>query len=336
MKMRMFSMLLALCLLLSTGVLAASPEAVTGSAQALETGMELTLVLHTATTNGKIAVSYPAELELLETQTGFGDEVLWDVDPAKPGELSLAWISAKDVPAETTALTLTLAGEPGRYTFQVTPQELQRSGTKIDCPAFSVTGQIVHDRPCPSAAFQDLSQTAWYHAGVDYVLERKWMMGMSDTRFCPGVTMRRAMMVTVLYRMAGEPDASGLACPFRDVKLDAWYTDGVCWAAANQIVLGVSADCFDPNGTLTREQMAVLLYRYAKLQEADTAATAELTAFPDGTSVSAWAKDAMQWAVAAGLIRGTQEHDKLLLDPKGGSTRAQVAVILMRFQEEVA
>lgn len=171
MKMRMFSMLLALCLLLSTGVLAASPEAVTGSAQALETGMELTLVLHTATTNGKIAVSYPAELELLETQTGFGDEVLWDVDPAKPGELSLAWISAKDVPAETTALTLTLAGEPGRYTFQVTPQELQRSGTKIDCPAFSVTGQIVHDRPCPSAAFQDLSQTAWYHAGVDYVLE---------------------------------------------------------------------------------------------------------------------------------------------------------------------
>ena len=280
--------------------------------------MELTLVLHTATTNGKIAVSYPAELELLETQTGFGDEVLWDVDPAKPGELSLAWISAKDVPAETTALTLTLAGEPGRYTFQVTPQELQRSGTKIDCPAFSVTGQIVHDRPCPSAAFQDLSQTAWYHAGVDYVLERKWMMGI------------------VLYRMAGEPDASGLACPFRDVKLDAWYTDGVCWAAANQIVLGVSADCFDPNGTLTREQMAVLLYRYAKLQEADTAATAELTAFPDGTSVSAWAKDAMQWAVAAGLIRGTQEHDKLLLDPKGGSTRAQVAVILMRFQEEVA
>ena len=112
--------------------------------------------------------------------------------------------------------------------------------------------------------------------------------------------------------------------PFRDVKLDAWYTDGVCWAAANQIVLGVSADCFDPNGTLTREQMAVLLYRYAKLQEADTAATAELTAFPDGTSVSAWAKDAMQWAVAAGLIRGTQEHDKLLLDPKGGSTRPRL------------
>ena len=135
MKMRMFSMLLALCLLLSTGVLAASPEAVTGSAQALETGMELTLVLHTATTNGKIAVSYPAELELLETQTGFGDEVLWDVDPAKPGELSLAWISAKDVPAETTALTLTLAGEPGRYTFQVTPQELQRSGMVLNDPA---------------------------------------------------------------------------------------------------------------------------------------------------------------------------------------------------------
>lgn len=229
MKMRMFSMLLALCLLLSTGVLAASPEAVTGSAQALETGMELTLVLHTATTNGKIAVSYPAELELLETQTGFGDEVLWDVDPAKPGELSLAWISAKDVPAETTALTLTLAGEPGRYTFQVTPQELQRSGTKIDCPAFSVTGQIVHDRPCRLRPSRTCPRRRGITPGWTMYWNRKWMMGMSDTRFCPGVTMSRAMMVTVLYRMAGEPDASGLACPFRDVKLDAWYTDGVCW-----------------------------------------------------------------------------------------------------------
>lgn len=81
--------------------------------------------------------------------------------------------------------------------------------------------------------------------------------------------------------------------------------------------------------------MAVLLYRYAKLQEADTAATAELTAFPDGTSVSAWAKDAMQWAVAAGLIRGTQEHDKLLLDPKGWLHPGQVAVILSAFRKRL-
>ena len=185
------------------------------------------------------------------------------------------------------------------------------------------------------AAYTDIP-TDWAKEGICFVIENGLMVGTTSTTFAPKDTLTRAMLVTVLYRMAGEPDASGLACPFRDVKLDAWYTDGVCWAAANQIVLGVSADCFDPNGTLTREQMAVLLYRYAKLQEADTAATAELTAFPDGASVSAWAKDAMQWAVAAGLIRGTQEHDKLLLDPKGGSTRAQVAVILMRFQEEVA
>lgn len=336
MKMRFFSILLALCLLLSTGVLAASPEAVTGSAQALETGMELTLILHTANTNGKIAVSYPAELELLETKTGFGDEVLWDIDPAKPGELSLAWISARDIPAETTALTLTLMGKPGSYTFQVSPQELQRDGTKISCPAFSVNGQIVHDKPCPSAAFQDLSQTAWYHTGVDYVLERNWMIGVSATHFCPGTDMSRAMMITVLYRLAGEPDVSGLECPFRDVKLGSWYADAVCWAAANQIAFGVSGEHFNPSGTLTREQMAVLLYRYAKLQKADTATTAELTDFPDGASVSSWAKDAMQWAVGTGLICGIQENGKLLLDPKGNSTRAQVAVILMRFQEEVA
>lgn len=336
MKMRFFSILLALCLLLSTGVLAASPEAVTGRAQALETGMELTLVLHAAHTNGKITVSYPAELELLETKTGFGDEVLWDVDLAKPGELSLAWISAKDIPAETTVLALTLMGKPGSYTFQVSPRELQRDGTKISCPAFSVSGQIVHDKPCPSAAFQDLSQTAWYHTGVDYVLEQNWMVGVSDTHFCPGTSMNRAMMITVLYRLAGEPDASGLECPFRDVKLGSWYADAVCWAAANQIAFGVSGEYFDPSGTLTREQMAVLLHRYAELQKMDAAATAELASFPDGASVSSWAKDAMGWAVGTGLIQGIQENGKLLLAPKGNSTRAQVAVILMRFQENAA
>lgn len=115
---------------------AASPEAVTGSAQALESRHGADPVLHTATTNGKIAVSYPAELELLETKTGFGDEVLWDVDPAKPGELSLAWISAKDVPAETTALTLTLAGEPSSYTFQVTPRSCSVAARKSTARPF--------------------------------------------------------------------------------------------------------------------------------------------------------------------------------------------------------
>ena len=202
MKMRFLSMLLAICLLLSTGVLASAPEAVTGNARPLETGMEMTLVLHAVTTNGKILVSYPEELELLETTTGFGDEVLWDIHPVKPGELSLAWISAKDVPAETTALTLTLAGDTGSYTFQVSAQELQRNGAQVACPDFSVNGRIEHDTPCPSLAFQDLSQTAWYHAGVDYVLNQNLMIGVSDTRFCPGATMNRAMMVTVLYRLA--------------------------------------------------------------------------------------------------------------------------------------
>lgn len=333
MKMRFLSMLLAICLLLSTGVLASAPEAVTGNARPLETGMELTLALHAATTNGKILVSYPEELELLETTTGFGDAVLWDIHPVKPGELSLAWISAKDVPAETTALTLTLAGDTGSYAFQVSIQELQRNGTQVVCPDFSVNGRIEHDTPCPSLAFQDLSQTAWYHAGVDYVLNQNLMIGVSDTRFCPGASTNRAMMVTVLYRLAGEPDASKLANPFQDVKAGSYYSDAVRWAAANEIAQGVTDTRFQPNGLMTREQMATFLYRYAKLQQADTSASVALTGFPDGASVSPWAKDAMQWAVGSGLIQGTKENGKIFLNPQGTSTRAQVAVILMRFLE---
>lgn len=333
MKMRFLSMLLAICLLLSTGVLASAPEAVTGNARPLETGMELTLALHAATTNGKILVSYPEELELLETTTGFGDAVLWDIHPVKPGELSLAWISAKDVPAETTALTLTLAGDTGSYAFQVSIQELQRNGTQVVCPDFSVNGRIEHDAPCPSLAFQDLSQTAWYHTGVDYVLEQNLMIGVSDTRFCPGASMNRAMMVTVLYRLAGEPDVSKLANPFQDVKAGSYYSNAVRWAAANEIARGVTETRFQPNGLMTREQMATFLYRYAKLQQEDTTATATLTGFPDGASVSPWAKDAMQWAVGSNLIQGTKENGKIFLNPQGTSTRAQVAVILMRFLE---
>lgn len=336
MKMRVLCMLLAVCLLLSAGVLAAGPEAVTGSAQALETGMEMTLTLQAVTTNGKLAVTYPVELELLETKTGFGEEVLWDLNTATPGELSLAWISAADIPAGTVALTLVLAGEPGSYTFQVTPRELQCSGKAVDCPAFPVTGQIEHDSPCPSLAFQDLSQTAWYHAGVDYVLERGLMIGVSDSKFCPNVSMSRAMLVTVLYRLAGEPEIPNFENPFRDVKAGAWYADAVSWAAANGIVYGVSEDRFAPNGTLTREQMATLFYRYAQFQEYDTTAGADLTAFPDGSSVSRWAGEAMEWAVGTGLINGVKNGDEVFLRARGSSTRAQVAVILMRFESLIA
>ncbi len=115
------------------------------------------------------------------------------------------------------------------------------------------------------------------------------------------------------------------------MKAGTYYSDAVRWAAANEIACGVTDTRFQPNGLMTREQMATFLYRYAKLQQEDTTAT--LTGFPDGASVSAWAKDAMQWAVGSGLIQGTEENGKILLNPQGNSTRAQVAVILMRFLE---
>ena len=156
------------------------------------------------------------------------------------------------------------------------------------------------------------------------------MGGVSATEFAPQGTMTRAMIVTVLYREAGSP-AVAEASSFSDVPAGEWYSDAVAWAAHNSIVGGVGDNKFDPNGNITREQMATILYRYASGKDIDTSARADLSAFPDAQNVSSYALDAMKWAVAEGLVNGSD--GKLL--PQGNATRAQVATILMRFIENI-
>ena len=152
---------------------------------------------------------------------------------------------------------------------------------------------------------------------------------MSANTFEPNTAMTRAMLVTVLWRYAGQPNEG--TNNFTDVKSDQWYTDAVAWAAHNGIVGGVGNNKFDPNGNITREQMAAILYRYANSNGIDTSARADLSSFPDGNKVSSYANDAIRWAVAEGLINGSD--GKLM--PQGNATRAQVAAILMRFIENV-
>ena len=181
--------------------------------------------------------------------------------------------------------------------------------------------------------FDDVSENAWYKDAVDYAVTNGLMNGTGNNQFEPESTMTRAMLVTVLWRYAGEPLEGENS--FTDVPTGQWYTDAVAWAAHNGIVGGVGDGKFDPGGKITREQMAAILYRYCNSQGIDTSKRAELSAFPDGGKVSAYATEALSWAVAEGLINGTQKGSATYLDPQGNATRAQVATILMRFIENI-
>ena len=176
------------------------------------------------------------------------------------------------------------------------------------------------------AAFTDIDM--WAHDSICFVAENDIMNGMSATTFEPNLEAFRAMMVTVLYRMAGEPDVSGLDNPFADVAAGAWYADAVVWAASTGITLGKSATEFAPEDDVTRAEMAVFLMRYAALKEQDVTQRAALTDFTDAASVPAWAVEAMQWAVAEGLVNGMGDGT---IKPNGCATRAQIATILQRY-----
>ena len=174
--------------------------------------------------------------------------------------------------------------------------------------------------------FTDVPSNAWYAEAVQYVTEQSLMNGTSETAFSPMLSMSRSMLVTVLYRLAGEPDAG--ECGFTDVASGTWYTDAVAWAAANGIVTGTTTTTFAPDAAVTRESLAVILYRYAEMKEQAQGEKGDLTAFADGTSVSDWAAEAMAWAVGEGILTGKSGNT---LDPQGTATRTEVATILMRF-----
>lgn len=185
----------------------------------------------------------------------------------------------------------------------------------------------------PSGYF-DVKPGSWYEQSVQYATEHNLMNGTGANTFEPESTMTRAMLVTVLWRYAGAPKPG--ANPFTDVPNGKWYTDAVAWAAENGVVNGVGDGKFEPDGSVTREQMATILYRYAQKVGIDTSKHTELSAFPDASRVSAYARAPMQWIVAEGVIGGSRENGQDWLNPQGNATRAEVATILMRFIENVA
>ena len=185
-----------------------------------------------------------------------------------------------------------------------------------------------------SFPFTDVPAGAWYYGAAAYAYNNGLFAGETATTFAPNQTMNRAMLVTVLWSLAGKPAPKGVNT-FSDVPNGEWYTNAVTWAAENSVVTGVGSGRFDPNGAVTREQAAVILYKYAQSKGYDVSARADLTAFPDAGSVSDWAQDALAWANAAGLIQGTVYGSKTILDPQGSASRAQVAAILRSYVEHV-
>lgn len=178
-------------------------------------------------------------------------------------------------------------------------------------------------------AFRDVSRTQWYYDAVNYVVENKYMNGIDAHTFAPEVPVTRGVLVTVLYRMDGTPSGYSRTS-FSDVKRGSYYEAAVAWASANGIVTGYSSTKFGPNDPVTREQFAAILYRYAGYKGVDEPSNAKLSQYDDYPQISAYAIPAMRWANENGLLTGTSQTT---LSPKGTTTRAQAAAIIMRYQQ---
>lgn len=192
---------------------------------------------------------------------------------------------------------------------------------KVDLPADPGAGKI----------FDDVKESAWYAEAVDKATAYNLFSGTSDTAFTPNGRMTRGMVAQVLYNLSGGPAYGTETNLFADVKTGVWYEDSVNWAAKAGIVFGTAANEFSPEQSVTREQLVTMLYRYANAIGADTVSAAGLGGFPDGNSVSGYAKPAMEWAVAQGLITGRAQSGGDYIAPQGTATRAEVAAILTRF-----
>ena len=196
----------------------------------------------------------------------------------------------------------------------------------------TITATFVETEAPVGEPFLDVNEGDWFYDAVAYAYENGLMDGVGGNRFAPNSATTRAQLVTILYRMEGQPVVSG-DLPFTDVEAGTWYTNAVVWAAQNGIVNGVGDDTFAPGNDLTREQLVTILYRYAESKGYDVSASADLAGYPDGEEIQAYAREAMAWAVAENIIRGMEDDT---LKPAGNASRAQIATILMRFCEGVA
>ncbi len=318
-------MLLSVCSL--TAFAAGDVDYVEASATAVS-GSAVTIVVKASrpTTSGRLSVQYDSEL-----WTYAGGEVNGSVvsTGAEDGVLTLGYATEGEKPlakgASIAVLDFICEKNWSQSEFVATVEDFnEQEGIHIALP-----GVLAHN-PDSGMKFIDVTADKWYYDAVEYVFQKGYFKGTSETTFSPNGTMTRAMFVTVLGRMAGIPENREANTKFTDVKKGSYYAGYVAWASEQGIVLGTSATTFSPNAKVTREQMAVLLYRYAKYAGADVSADSDaLNAFTDAASVSGWAKEALAWATDRKILIGTGNG----LKPRAQATRAQGAQIIFNFSQ---
>ncbi|MFD0677006.1 MULTISPECIES: S-layer homology domain-containing protein [unclassified Paenibacillus] len=217
----------------------------------------------------------------------------------------------------------------GTYSF-IMPE----GGAKVE-PAFNKKEQAKGgDKEVPgtsdSKKFTDVRENDWFYNGIKFMSEKGLMVGTSENSFSPTQNITRAMLVTILYRLEGNPSA--LESSFTDVKTDTWYSGAVAWASSNTVISGYGNGLFGPNDDISREQLCTILYNYAKHKGYDISSTKNVDAFTDGNKLSSWAKGPMEWAIGSGLIGGYENN---ILAPTDTATRAQSSTIIQRFIEKV-
>lgn len=359
MNKRLSALALCITLLLSASVFAsaAGPEAAgfynlgsdarTEIVPLSETGAPVSPVAQNVDGIDGDEVFYPGSRSLRVTLSGTeaGKQYLLTVSAAdtvlyadqQDGGGAVTFYAAFRLPEVRTELTLRVGSDAGGFapvsvslSYTPEPSDGPAPSPKPSSPQEYGYADCKGDESCVLSAYSDLDAAAWYHDGVHYALETGLMNGVGDGRFAPASPASRAMLVTMLWRMEGEPVVN-YAMSFADVAEDSWCAEAVRWAASEHIVDGYSAERFGPNDRISREQLCTILWRYAKYQGSDKLAESgiSLGVFIDAEHISPWALDGLRWAVGAGLISGVSDEK---LSPETNASRAQVATVLMRME----
>lgn len=331
MNRRIITMLLALvmALTLTTGVFAAETEANSSAALLLEVirneadvAVAVYLQGCDGVTNGRFTVNYDADAVTLTGVQTAAAYAVSSVNDRTAGAVALAWVGSQLTEEKTLMLTLCFQMDPKTAGTTFTVEE---NGVYAGTEAVETASDTAYTWENP---FLDIDGH-WAEEEIIKAAKAGLFVGVQNNYFMPNLTVTRGMFVAVLYRMAGEPEMAEIETAFTDVAADAYYAEAVAWAVKTGVTKGMSETSFAPANAISREQMMTMLYRYAKnVDGRDVSGAADLSSFTDGAKVNSWAKDAMAWAVADGLLVGYPDES---VQPNTAATRAQVAMILCRY-----
>ena len=285
------------------------------------------------------ATTYPVDVKSVTNGTIKADKssaakdstVTITVTPDKGYELGKLTVTDKN--GKTISVT---AKGSGQYTFTMPAGGVTVTASFVETDWNLAYRNCPKDSTCPIWPFTDAKTTDWYHDGVHFCLENGLMVGYGNNIFQPDAGTTRAMIAVMLWRLNGSPVVN-YAMNFEDVKADAWYTEAIRWAASEGVAAGYGNGKFGPDDAMTREQMVTILWRYAQYKGCDVSVGEDtnILSYDDATTVAQYAIPAMQWACGSGMVAGKTQGSGMILDPKGSTTRAQMATMMMRFCAEI-